>query len=234
MNDYEFGDWGRLLLNDLPFAFLLEVLGRTVVMFIVIFTTLRVAGKRGVRQLSVFELVLIIGLGSAAGDPMFYQDVGVLPALVVFGVVIGLYRLLTYLAAKNKKIEVVVEGAPVCLIRDGEFSLGGFEKEDLGQDEFFMELRLANVEHLGQVRQAYLETNGAISVFYYADEEVKPGLPIWPEVFAEKSTRVAKPGDYACTFCGNVAAIAEPTHHHVCERCQRTEWVRALTTTRIS
>jgi uncharacterized membrane protein YcaP (DUF421 family) len=234
MNDYEFGDWGRMLLNDLPIEFLLEVLGRTVLMFVVIFTALRVAGKRGVRQLSVFELVLIIGLGSAAGDPMFYEDVGVLPALLVFGLVIALYRLMTYLAAKNKKIENVIEGKPVCLIRDGEFSLEGFEKEDLGQDEFFMELRIDKVEHLGQVRQAYLETNGMISIFYYANEDVKPGLPIWPDVFAEKSARILKAGTYACTFCGNVETVDQPTHDHECDRCHRTEWVRALRTTRIS
>lgn len=233
MNDYEFGDWGRMLLNDLPGQFLLEVLGRTVLMFVVIFTALRVAGKRGVRQLSVFELVLIIGLGSAAGDPMFYHDVGVLPALLVFILIIALYRLMTYVAAKNSRIESIIEGDPVCLIRDGEFSLTGFEKEDLGQDEFFMELRVAKVEHLGQVRQAYLETNGELSVFYYADEDVKPGLPIWPEVFAEKSNRILKKGDYACAFCGNVESIA-PTDHHACDRCRRTDWVRALTTTRVS
>lgn len=42
--------------------------------------------------------------------------------------------------------------------------------------EFFMELRLNGVEQLGQVRLAILETNGQISVYFFADEKVKPGL----------------------------------------------------------
>ena len=38
-----------------------------------------------------------------------------------------------------------------------------------------MELRLNSVEQLGQVRLAIMETNGQISVYYYPDDEVKPG-----------------------------------------------------------
>jgi uncharacterized membrane protein YcaP (DUF421 family) len=63
--------------------FLPEVALRTFFMFFVILTSLRILGKRSVAQLSVFELGVIIGLGSAAGDPMFYKDVGLLPGVVV-------------------------------------------------------------------------------------------------------------------------------------------------------
>lgn len=44
--------------------------------------------------------------------------------------------------------------------------------------EFFMELRLHGIEHLGQVRLAILETNGQISVYFYPDDRVRPGLSI--------------------------------------------------------
>ena len=46
--------------------------------------------------------------------------------------------------------------------------------------EFFMELRLRGVEQLGQVRLAILETNGQISVYFFEDDKVKPGLLILP------------------------------------------------------
>lgn len=49
-------------------------------MFTILLLTLKLAGKRGVKQLSIFETVIIIALGSAAGDPMFYEDVGIVPA----------------------------------------------------------------------------------------------------------------------------------------------------------
>lgn len=64
-------DWKQVLLGDNEWKFLLETAFRTIMMFIIILTGLSILGKRGVRQLSVFELVVIIGLGSAAGNPMF-------------------------------------------------------------------------------------------------------------------------------------------------------------------
>jgi uncharacterized membrane protein YcaP (DUF421 family) len=233
MNDYQLTDWQRILLGETPWHFLVEVLGRTLVMFAVIFTALRATGKRTVRQLSVFELVLIIGLGSAAGDPMFYHDVGLLPALLVFLVVILSYRTLTHWASQSPKVEELVEGKAVCLIDEGEFSIDDFEKEDLGLDEFFMEMRLAGVEHLGQVRKAYLESNGGISLYFYEDTDVKPGLPIRPDVFAKKSNRIPFDGDYACAFCGNVETLRPNLTDHFCDRCHRTEWVGALRTRRV-
>ena len=65
-------DWSAILLGSEEWSFLPEVALRTLIMFIIIITGLRFMGKRGVKQLSVVELVVIIGLGSAAGDPMFY------------------------------------------------------------------------------------------------------------------------------------------------------------------
>src|SRR5687767_6231400 len=111
-------DWKQLLLGEESWAFLAETVLRSAIMFAIIVISLRILGKRGVKQLSVFELVVIIGLGSAAGDPMFYKDVGLLPALVVFIMVISLYRLVMYAIGKSKKFERLVEGEPVCLISE--------------------------------------------------------------------------------------------------------------------
>jgi uncharacterized membrane protein YcaP (DUF421 family) len=83
----EIFEWNRLLYNDLPESFLLEVIFRSTIMFTVLLLTLKVAGKRGVKQLSVFETI-IIALGSAAGDPMFYEEVGIIPPITVFLVII--------------------------------------------------------------------------------------------------------------------------------------------------
>ena len=103
----EIFEWERLLFNDLPRNFLLEVIFRSVIMFTVLLLTLKVAGKRGVKQLSVFETVIIIALGSAAGDPMFYEDVGLIPAITVFTVIIVLYRSVTWLTGKSSVVSAL-------------------------------------------------------------------------------------------------------------------------------
>ena len=97
----EIFEWNRLFFNELPEVFLLEVIFRSTVMFTILLLTLKLAGKRGVKQLSIFETVIVIALGSAAGDPMFYEDVGIVPAAIVFLVIIILYCSVTWLTGKS-------------------------------------------------------------------------------------------------------------------------------------
>ena len=228
----EIFDWKKLLLNDLPPNILIEVLFRSIIMFTVLLLALKIAGKRGVKQLSVFEIVIIIGLGSAAGDPMLYEDVGILPAIVVIFAIILFYKAITWLTGVSPKFEQFIEGKTECIIEDGEFSLDSFKKENLAQDEFFLELRMKSIEHLGQIKNAYIETNGEISTFYYPDEEVKYGLPLLPQLYNKKSEIIAEAGIYACSFCGNVQELT--TSGGTCENCHKKEWVRAIKTVRIS
>lgn len=228
----EIFEWERFLMNELPFNFLLEVVVRSTIMFVFLLTALRVTGKRGVRQLSVFETVIIIALGSAAGDPMFYEDVGIIPALVVFTTIILLYRFVTWLTGKNPWFEKLIEGKTVCLIHEGKFSIGAFKKETLAQDEFFSELRVKSIEHLGQVRSAYLEPSGEVSVFFYQDEDVKYGLPLLPDLYHTKNKKIFKDGIHACAFCGNVEKL--PAGNAVCPVCDREEWVVAIKSLRVS
>ena len=68
-------DWHRLWIGDLTPWFMLEVCFRTAVMFVWLLLMIRVIGKRGVGQFSVLELSIVVALGSAAGNPMFYADV---------------------------------------------------------------------------------------------------------------------------------------------------------------
>ncbi|MCG9790885.1 DUF421 domain-containing protein [Flavobacterium algicola] len=228
----EIFEWKRVLLNDLPPAFLLEVLFRSVVMFSVLLLALKIAGKRGVKQLSVFETVIIISLGSAAGDPMLYDDVGLLPAIVVVLVIIIFYKCITWLTGVSPRFEQFMEGKTQCIIEEGEFSLESFKKETLAQDEFFLELRMKSIEHLGQIKNAYIETNGEISAFYYPDDEVKYGLPVLPQLYNKKSEVVSETGKYACSFCGNIQEVT--TNGATCENCEKKEWVRAIKTIRKS
>ncbi|AEI50129.1 DUF421 domain-containing protein [Runella slithyformis] len=213
-------DWKEVMPGGEDWHFLIETSLRTAIMFLVLLTGLRLLGKRGVKQLSVFELVVIIGLGSAAGDPMLYKDVGILPALVVFSIVIVLYKAVTYVIGQNKKFEVLVEGKPICLIKEGVFSIDNFRKEALGEDEFFSELRLQSVSHLGQIEEAIVETSGQISLFFYEDTQVKYGLPVMLSVLDTSTERISEPGHYSCTFCGYTAKLAAASKK-VCPTCKK-------------
>ena len=224
--------WKTLLLGSENWSFLFETVLRTSIMFVIIVVALRLLGKRGVKQLSVFELVVIIGLGSAAGDPMFYKDVGILPALTVFTIIIALYTLITFLIGKSQYFENLVEGKPVCLIKDGSFLVENFRKEFLGEDEFFSELRILGVSQLGQVEDAIVETSGSISIFYFDEENVKFGLPIMPDSLSQKIKKIEEEIHYSCIFCGFTKKLM-PADKHICPVCAKDEWVASSSKKRI-
>jgi uncharacterized membrane protein YcaP (DUF421 family) len=224
-------DWNQLILGKHDWDFLLPVAIRTFVMFLIILVGLRVLGKRGVNQLSVFELGVIVGLGSAAGDPMFYEDVGLLSCVVVFVIVLTLYHLLELITTKSERISAVVEGQPRQVLRDGLLVLETFEKEPFSEQELFVQLRLQHVSHLGQVRGGFLEPTGNVSIYYYADTDVVAGLPIVPGT--PMVTKIAVTGDYACARCGRVERLVVGDEKR-CGKCEHSTWARAATEPRIT
>jgi len=223
-------DWHNIFINELDLPYTVEIILRTTLMFASVLLILRMSGKKGVRQLTIFEVAIIIALGSAAGDPMFNKDVAILPCLLVFVLILGIYRLVTYLAAKSERMESILEGDPMYIIEDGMFSIEEESRSAFAKDEFFAEMRAVSVEHVGQVRTAILETNGQVSFFYYSDEDVKPGLPVLPKPYSLRSKTISKAGNYACTFCANVIKLEKESK---CKRCGHDEWVPAINTCRL-
>ena len=169
-------DWQRMALDKVPVEFLAEVALRSLYTFVLVFIFLKITGRRGVRQMSLFEVLIILTLGSAAGDVAFYDDVPLLPVLVVFVTLALLYRGIMWLMGHSEKLEDLLEGKPIVVVEEGQLAWEKLHAENMTEFEFFMELRVNSVEQLGQVRLAILETNGQISVFYYPDEEVRAGL----------------------------------------------------------
>ncbi len=226
-------DWHKIFFSDQEYTFFWEILFRTPIMFLAVVLVLRFTGKRGVQQLSIFEMVMIITLGSAAGDSMFYDDVGMLHALAVFALVLAVYRIIIWLITKFEWFEFLMEGKPIYIIREGKMCLDELNSKELGSDEFLGALRGQHVDQMGQVKYAVLEDTGSLSVFYYPDEEVLPGLPILPDEYESKSTIISKPGLYACSKCARTYQL-EPAVDVPCEVCKNREWVAAVHRKRVS
>ncbi|WP_412468574.1 DUF421 domain-containing protein [Pedobacter sp. KLB.chiD] len=223
-------DWKNIFLNDLDLTIAVEIGIRTVIMFALVLIFLRSTGKKGVRQLSIFEVAIIIALGSAAGDPMLNGESAIMPSVLVFLVILLVYRIITFFAAKYQKVENILEGVPMYIVEDGRFTMNEEGDANFAKDEFFAEMRVQGIEHVGQVRTALLETNGQVSFLFFEDEEVKPGLPIYPKIYNKKAEAITEPGLYACTHCGEVLQLM---HEQACSRCNKEEWVAAISDKRV-
>lgn len=216
-------DWQRILLDDFPLPFLGEVALRVVFAYLAVFLFLKVSGRRGVRQLSLFELVVILTLGSAAGDVSFYEDVPLLPVLMVFATLLLLYNLTTRLMKRSPRFGTWVEGQPEVIIREGMFELDTLKQQNISSDEFHMELRRAGVEHLGQVRLGILEVDGDLSLYFYPAEATREGLSVLPEAFNPVLQRAPAEGRYACIHCGQVQSL-DTGATQACQRCGGQRW----------
>ena len=224
-------DITTLLLGEENWGFLPEVLLRSAIMFIVSLISLRIIGKRGIMQ-GVFELVTIITLGSAAGYPMFYKKVGLLPAILVFVSIILMYKITNYLVIKYRWFEYLVEGKQVRVIKDGIFEIENLKHRDSEKDELFSDLRLRNISHLGQVQTAYIEPSGQVSIFFQKDDEVKWGLPILPEMYEQQTEIIKEAGYYACTNCATTI-LSDPASSSICPTCSKNCWVKARNEKRV-
>ena len=69
-----------------------------------------------------------------------------------------------WVTARNRRAEILVEGVPVVLARNGKLFKSVLLRELVSTSDFDEALRLNGVESLDEVQLALLETNGSISV----------------------------------------------------------------------
>ena len=173
-------DWHRMFLGEQPPLFVLEILFRIVAIYAFAVLLLRLMGKRGNRTLSPFENVLIIALGSAVGDAMFYPQVPILYAWVVVAVVVLLQRLLSVVQLRSARLNTFLESDPEVLVRHGEVIPDGLRAARLRPDELLGMLREQEVENTGEVRYAFLERSGQLGLLRYPEGEEREGEFTFP------------------------------------------------------
>ena len=169
--DNLYSELHRIFIGDQSPYFILEIVFRTTVIFLYTLLLLRFMGKRGMGQLTPFEFAIIVALGSAVGDPMFYPVVPLVHTMVVILVVILLHRLITGMTLVNVKLEKFLQGESRILIENGHINYSNLKLERLSKEDLFEMLRPEGISDLGQVKNVYLEPSGKVSIIR-CDEEV--------------------------------------------------------------
>lgn len=146
-------------------AFFLEILFRTSVMYVYTIVFTRLVGQGSVGQIGPFEFVLVVAVGSAVGDPMFYPDVGLLQGMAAITVVILLHRATGYVLQRNRRLERLIEGEPLLVVEDGRICHDALGSGTLTERELYALLRTSGVRNTGEVEVAFFEPNGRLSVF---------------------------------------------------------------------
>ena len=142
----------------------LEIVVRGTLVFWFVFALLRLAGRRDFGSLGAADLLLLVLIADAAqngmaGDYTSVAEGMVLVATLVFwSVAIDLSCY--FLPGTTRWLKP----DRVCLVRDGVIQRRGMRREYVTQEELMSELRLKGIEDLAEVRRAYIESSGDISV----------------------------------------------------------------------
>lgn len=222
-------DMHRIFIGDLHWMFTLEIVFRTVIIYSYALLLIRWLGRRAVNQLSLVEFLLVIALGSAVGDPMFYPDVPLIHAAVVITVVVLLNRSLDLLF-RIPKVEKAVEGSPILVIVDGVVNVEQVNRLLLTPNEIFAQLRVKGIESLGEVREAYIEPSGQMSVFKYPHGLRIAGLNIVPPgktvaaITFQKGESPSTSSTLACAKCGTLLDAQANKALEECSHCGNEIW----------
>lgn len=215
-------DLGRMFLGDAPPLFYVEICVRVAIIWIWSMALLRWIGRRSVSQMSLVEFLLVIALGSAIGDGMFYPDVPLFHAMLVVALVVGLDKLVDLLIRRFPRSKSVFDGLPVVVVRDGKILWDALGARQVAATEIMERLRLHGITNLGEVEAAVLEPSGQMSVLPAAVGRC--GLAIMPPTELCAPTPHDGCARTCCRTCGWMAEGAPPP---VCPNCARADWTRA-------
>jgi uncharacterized membrane protein YcaP (DUF421 family) len=148
-------------MNLPPFV---EIVARSVAVYLFIVLAIRLFGKKELAQLSVVDLVFILLISNAVQNAMVGSDTslwgGLIAALALF-VTNFIFKKLLF---KNKNISELIQGKSVMLVYEGKLMLQNLLSAEITVEEIEAAAREHGVAEIREVKLAILEVDGNISI----------------------------------------------------------------------
>jgi len=141
-----------------------EVVLRGALVYIVLLSFLRLTGKRTVGQFTPFDLLLLVLLGDAVQNAMIAEEESVSGAMILVATLLSLNWLAGFLSSRSRRLDRLLEGSPVLLVRNGTVYEQALRRSNLSQSELRESMRKHGCLRLEDVRLAVLESDGEISI----------------------------------------------------------------------
>lgn len=142
----------------------LEIIGRSIIVYLVIIVGIRVFGKKELSQLSIIDLVFILLISNSVQNAMVGPDNTLMGGIVAAMSLFSVNFLFKQILFKEKKISSFIQGSPVMLIHYGKVLEENLRREKITHDELSAAVREHGVENIEDVNLAILEVDGNISI----------------------------------------------------------------------
>jgi uncharacterized membrane protein YcaP (DUF421 family) len=140
------------------------VIVRSVITFFTLLIYARLIGKQQIGNLTMFDYINGITIGSIAGTMATDVSSKALTHWMALTVFIAFTLVLQYTNIKYRYLSKVIDGEPVTVIEDGKLLENNLKKTRVTRDELMVQLRSKNVFDPTEVEVALLEPDGTLSV----------------------------------------------------------------------
>lgn len=153
---------------------LFKVAGTSLLSLLVLFLLCRLSGQRQISQLSMFDYINSITIGSIAAELATDLDrwLHALTAMLIYGLCTAL---IDHLTCKSLRLRKLINGQPLLLYRGGKLYRANLLHAKLDLNEFLTQCRVAGYHDLSQLAAVILETNGQLSFLPVAGQ--RPATP---------------------------------------------------------
>ena len=142
---------------------------------IALFILTKLMGCRQISQLSMFDYINSITIGSIAAEMAIDLEGEYLKSLTAMIVYAGFSILLSKLSQKSTSLRRLINGKAIILYLHGELYNQNLRKAKMDLDEFLVECRVSGYFDLSQVEAVILEPNGKLSILPVTEN--KPASP---------------------------------------------------------
>lgn len=154
-------DWQSIFSFDVP---VLEIFIRGSVMYLALIFLLRVILKRQSGGLESGDILLLILIADASSNGMAGEYKSISDGIVLVATLMFWNFFLDWLSFKFPKFERLMESRPVVLVKNGKMVAKNMRKEYVTRAELLSQLREQGINKLHQVKRAYIESDGKLSV----------------------------------------------------------------------
>ncbi|MBX9975250.1 DUF421 domain-containing protein [Cytobacillus firmus] len=130
-------------------------------LYLITIMIMRLMGKSTIIQMTPYDLVAIIIVGTVASEPLISTEYW--PTLAALAILAGLYILFSYLTL-NQIGNRFFLGEPTMLIKNGEILEDNLEKSHLSMTQLLSILRSKGYPKIADVDYAILEPIGEVSI----------------------------------------------------------------------
>lgn len=158
----------------LPKPSWLEKILRPVLVYVALLLSFRFLSKRDLTQNTTFDLLIVFLLSNIVQNAMIGEDNSVLGALAGAITLLLMSTALNRWTAQSSKARRVLEGQPILLVHNGTLLENNLKKYAVSRPDLNAGLRGQNMITLDDVRYAFLELDGTISVIRKSEQSGTP------------------------------------------------------------